>query len=100
MIANIGTLVERARGENVPVVWVQHSDDDLLRDSDAWQHVPELAPHDSEPRVHKSHGDAFEGTELEVLLAERGWGDSSWWARRPTHVSVRPCTELSCGVTT
>lgn len=74
VVANINTLVEKARVEDVPVLWVQHADDGLLRDSDDWQYVPELTRRDSEPLVHKSYGDSFEGTELEELLAERGIG--------------------------
>lgn len=74
VIANIGSLVERARSADVPVVWVQHHDDDLPRDSDAWQYVPELVPDASEPVVHKTYGDSFEATPLEDLLAERGVG--------------------------
>jgi nicotinamidase-related amidase len=74
VIANINSLVDRARAEDVEVIWVQHSDEDLPRDSEEWQYVPELARHDTEPLVHKSYGDSFEGTELEALLAERGVG--------------------------
>ena len=74
VIANINTLVSKARAEEVPVVWVQHADDQLPRDSESWQYVPELVRRDSEPLVHKSYGDSFEDTELEALLAERGVG--------------------------
>lgn len=74
VIATITTLVDKARAEDVPVVWVQHSDDNLPRDSDGWQYVPELVRGDSEPLVHKTYGDSFEGTELEALLAERRVG--------------------------
>jgi len=74
VVANINTLVDKARSEDVPVVWVQHSDDDLPRDTDKWQYVPELVRRDSEPLVHKSYGDSFEDTDLEGLLAERGVG--------------------------
>jgi nicotinamidase-related amidase len=74
VIANIGALVDRARAEDVPVVWVQHADEAMPRDSESWQYVPELARSESEPIVHKSHGDSFEGTDLEKLLAERGVG--------------------------
>lgn len=70
VIANIVALVEKARTDGAPVVWVQHADDDLPRDSDGWQLVPELIRHDSEPLIHKSYGDAFEDTELESVLAE------------------------------
>jgi len=74
VIANIAALVDKARAEDVPVVWVQHSDADLPRDSDGWQYVPELARDDSEPLVHKEYGDSFDSTDLEALLAERGVG--------------------------
>ena len=39
VVANIATLVDKARADGVPVVWVQHSGDDLPRDSDGWQYV-------------------------------------------------------------
>jgi nicotinamidase-related amidase len=74
MIANINTLLDKARVEGAPVVWVQHSDDNLPRDSENWQYVPELVRLDSEPLVHKSYFDSFEDTDLEARLAERGVG--------------------------
>jgi nicotinamidase-related amidase len=74
VIANINTLVEKARGEDVPVIWVQHSGDDMPIESENWQYVPELKRLDSEPLVHKLYGDSFEDTNLESLLAERGVG--------------------------
>jgi nicotinamidase-related amidase len=74
VIANINALVDRARGEDVPVVWVQHSDDQLPKGSEVWEYVPELVPQDAEPIVHKIYGDSFEDTDLETRLAERGVG--------------------------
>ncbi|MBP0457573.1 isochorismatase family protein [Streptomyces montanisoli] len=74
VIANINTCVGKARAEDVPVIWVQHSDDHLERGSEAWQYVAELERRDAEPLVHKTYGDSFEATELEALLAERGAG--------------------------
>jgi nicotinamidase-related amidase len=74
VIATINTLVERARAEDVPVIWVQHNDDHLPFGSDDWQYVPELVRRDAEPLVHKSYGDSFEDTDLEAVLAERGVG--------------------------
>jgi len=69
VVANISTLVAKARGEGVPIVWVQHSDENLEEGSDAWQYVPEIARQESEPLVHKSFGDSFEDTDLEEVLA-------------------------------
>src|SRR4029453_7515503 len=74
MIANINALLDKARSEDVPVVWVQHSDDNLPRDSDGWQQVPELVRRDGEPVVHKNYLDSFEAPDLEARLAERGVG--------------------------
>ncbi|MDI2030933.1 cysteine hydrolase family protein [Saccharopolyspora sp. TS4A08] len=74
VVANIGDLVDRARAAGVDVVWVQHHDDGLIRDSEGWDLVPELDPGDAESLVHKSYGDAFEDTELEKVLAARGIG--------------------------
>jgi nicotinamidase-related amidase len=74
VIANINSLVDKARAEGAPVVWVQHSDDDMPRDSDGWQYVPELTRQASEPLIHKQYGDSFDDTDLEAVLADRKVG--------------------------
>ncbi|RVU20440.1 isochorismatase family protein [Streptomyces antnestii] len=76
VLANIVSLVDRARSQEAPVVWVQHSDDDeLKRGSEAWEYVPELAERrEGEAVVHKTYRDSFEDTDLERRLAERGVG--------------------------
>jgi len=72
VVANIASLVERARKEGAPVIWVQHSDDELVKGSEGWAYVYELRMADDEPVVHKQFGDSFEGTNLDELLQERG----------------------------
>jgi len=74
VVANIASLVDRARSASVPVVWVAHNDEGMPRDSDQWQYVTELVRRDDEPLVHKSFGDSFEDTDLEDVLVERGVG--------------------------
>jgi nicotinamidase-related amidase len=74
VVGNVASLVDRARQEDVPVVWVQHSDDGLERGSDDWRIVPELKPDGGEPLVEKNYGDAFEDTTLETVLAGLGIG--------------------------
>jgi len=74
VVANIARLVDRARAEDVPVIWVQHSGDELPEGSPEWEYVAELQRLDGEPVVHKTYGDAFEATGLEEVLAERGVG--------------------------
>ena len=74
VVANIASLVEKARYERVPVVWVQHSDERLQKGSDDWEIVPELATGDAERVVEKNYGDSFEGTSLETVLSGLGVG--------------------------
>ena len=74
VVANVGSLVEKARRERVPVVWVQHSDQGLVRGSDNWRIVPELTPGGAEPLVEKTYGDSFEDTTLEAVLSGLGVG--------------------------
>ena len=68
VIANIAGLVDRARKEGVSVIWVQHSDDELVKGSEGWAYVAELRMGDGDPVVHKQFGDSFEGTNLDELL--------------------------------
>lgn len=75
VVANVATLVERARASGTPVIWVQHaSDGELPHGSDAWQLVPELVPADGEHIVHKTHCDSFAGTDLQQTLRREGIG--------------------------
>ena len=74
VLANINTLVDRARTAGVPVVWVQHQDEELVPGTEAWEYVPELKRLDSEPLIAKSYPDSFEATELEDVLAAHGVG--------------------------
>ncbi|RYV51507.1 isochorismatase family protein [Pengzhenrongella frigida] len=74
VVANVGILIDKARREQVAVVWVQHSDDELASGSEDWRIVPELTPRGAEPLVGKSYGDAFEDTILESVLSGLGVG--------------------------
>ncbi len=74
VVANVATLIDKARAAGVDVVWVQHNSDDLQRDSQPWQFVAELVREDAEPLVQKAYADSFEDTDLEAILAERGIG--------------------------
>ncbi len=74
VVANVATLVDKARTAGVDVVWVQHSSDHMPRDTDGWQFVSELKLADDEPVVHKRYADSFEETDLEEVLAGKGIG--------------------------
>jgi len=74
VVTNIAGLVEKARQQDVLVVWVQHSDEGLSRGSDEWRIVAELVPGAGEPLVEKHYGDSFEDTTLESVLADGAVG--------------------------
>jgi nicotinamidase-related amidase len=74
VVANIGSLVEKARQKRVPVVWVQHASEHLAPGSEEWRIVPELKPDDAEPLVAKTYGDSFDDTNLEPVLSGLGVG--------------------------
>ena len=74
VVANVASLVDRARHAGVPVIWVRHSDEGVVVGSDGWQIVAELRPDEAEQIVEKLYGDAFEDTTLEAVLAELAVG--------------------------
>jgi nicotinamidase-related amidase len=90
VVRNVAHTVERARAAGVPVVWVQHSDEDLPHGSPQWQWAPELVPASGEPLIHKHFNSSFEETSLEAELARLGAthitlaGAASNWCIRAT----------------
>ena len=90
VVGNAAMAVERARAAGVPVIWVQHSDQDLIHGSPEWGLVPELVPAEGEPVVHKHFESSFEETELPDLLERLGVshivlaGAASNWCIRAT----------------
>jgi nicotinamidase-related amidase len=71
-IANMSKAVDKARAESIPVIWVQHSDEELVLESAEWEIVPELSPLPGEPQVRKSFRSSFEETNLEEVLKGLG----------------------------
>lgn len=72
IVKNVARTVERARAQSVPVIWVQHSDEEMPPGSPQWQWVPELAPAIGEPQIRKQFNSSFEQTPLEDELARLG----------------------------
>lgn len=72
ILGNVALAVRRARDAGVPILWVQHDDEELARDTPDWQWVPELVPGPGEPRIHKSHNSSFEQTGLSAELQGLG----------------------------
>jgi nicotinamidase-related amidase len=72
IIQNVSRVVGRARAHGVPVIWVQHSDQELPYGSAEWELPPDLVPVKGEPVIHKQFNSAFEQTLLEQELAHLG----------------------------
>jgi nicotinamidase-related amidase len=72
IIKNIGSAVGKARSLSVPVIWVQHSDAELVYNSPDWKLVPELLPAEGEMQIYKQFNSSFEQTPLEEILARLG----------------------------
>lgn len=72
LLSNINFLVEKARENLIPVIYIQHSNDSfLVYGSDGWQLHAGIKPTDKDFLIHKKHGNAFEETSLGVLLQSK-----------------------------
>ena len=72
VVSNINSLIGKARQSGTPVIWVQHSDDFLIKESEGWEFVPELNPAPGDLRIYKTHASSFEATDLSEHLATLG----------------------------
>lgn len=72
LLGNINSLIERARHEGAPVIFIQHASPKILEEgSEGWQLHPQMQPFEGEPIVRKTHGNAFENTTLQAELEKR-----------------------------
>ena len=69
IVGNVDRAVQRARSQGVPVIWVQHGDDELVHGSAPWQWAPPLVPEPGETLIHKHFNSSFEETVLDAELA-------------------------------
>ncbi|GCE15682.1 cysteine hydrolase family protein [Tengunoibacter tsumagoiensis] len=71
----INLLLDRARTNNTPVIYVQHNGRkgyDMEPGQPAWFIHPAIAPHAGEPVVQKEAPDSFYKTHLQAELEARG----------------------------
>lgn len=72
VVANICTLLNKAREKGIPVVFVQHDDEEMPRGSAQWQLHTALVPLDGEYHAYKQTRDSFYQTELDGILKGLG----------------------------
>ncbi len=91
---NIETLVGKARSSGTPVLWVQHSDQELKYGSDLWKLSPNFQPEPADAVIHKRYNSAFASTDLETRLEHLGVkrlvlaGAATNWCVRATAYSA------------
>lgn len=74
VIERINQAIDSARSAGIPVIWVQHSEEEMPIGSDFWQIIPELVPQPKDARIDKIHGSSFKETDLAEILAEENVG--------------------------
>ena len=75
VLDRINTLLDRARGAGIPVIYVQHDgaeDHPLKPNTPAWQIHPAIRPRDTELVINKRSSDSFFETPLDRELEKRG----------------------------
>ena len=73
VVRNIEQLVSKARAADVPVIWVQHSNDEELKQGSAnWKLLPNFVPTTGEPVIHKRYNSSFANTDLDQRLKALG----------------------------
>jgi nicotinamidase-related amidase len=97
VLERLATLIDRARQDAVPVVYVQHESDELAPGTDPWRIHARIAPRDGEPIVAKRYGDAFVETTLPGTLASLGAGHLVI-AGAQTDACVRATTHRAMGL--
>jgi len=70
VVVQINKAIDSARASNLPVIWVQHSEEEMPIGSHYWEIIPELVPEDHDGRVEKIHGSSFLETDLANILQE------------------------------
>ncbi|WP_125762569.1 cysteine hydrolase family protein [Levilactobacillus mulengensis] len=68
VIAGVNARIAAYRQTKKPIVFVQHTDADLVKGTHDWEFIPELAYRDTDPVVSKTHANAFYHTNLRRVL--------------------------------
>lgn len=92
VVQNIVNVLETARANKVPVIWIQHFGDDLIQGSPEWEFAPELVRENNELLIHKQYNSAFENTSLVAELASENRLILCWWERQATGVFEQQVT--------
>jgi len=70
VLHNIKELIDKARKQLVPIIYVQHNEkgSEFQKGLDSWEIVDMIKPHKDDPIVHKTYSDSFKDTNLKEIL--------------------------------
>lgn len=95
VVENIGVMISKARKANVPIIWVQHTDNELLKNTHEWEIDPRLEQSSDDYYIEKEFNSSFEKTNLEELVKKMGvqkivlvGAASNWCIRSTAHATI------------
>ena len=73
MFEVIQQLIDLAHLYHVPVIYIQHANQSILREgTDGWKLHPALRPLPNDLFVQKKYGNAFQDTTLQSIMESKG----------------------------
>lgn len=74
IIALVNQRIQLYRGQNKPILFIQHCDEQLVPHSEAWAIVDELDAEEQDTYIQKTHANSFYHTKLQEVLQKRHIG--------------------------
>lgn len=68
LLEKVNRQIEMYRKQELPIIFIQHEDEDLVANTFAWELVPELQATKNDYFVAKTHANSFYQTDLKTLL--------------------------------
>jgi nicotinamidase-related amidase len=68
LLDNLKELISKARTSNIPVIYVQHNDEEFITGTHPWEIHHSIAPNKGEVVIQKSTPDSFHKTDLNQHL--------------------------------
>jgi nicotinamidase-related amidase len=72
VVGRIAGLIDRARADGVPVIWIQHEAGPFVPGSDTWQILEQVRPGAGDTVLGKRYLDSFADTDLRARLDALG----------------------------
>ncbi|MDM5146602.1 hypothetical protein ICE98_03751 [Lactococcus lactis] len=89
LIEQINQRIITYRKAKKPIIFIQHNDDELIKESFGWQMIPELLTASTDKYVEKTHANGFYQTELQMLLEKLSVKLIEFWGLKLNFVLTR-----------